>query len=62
MSESQLSDEQARLAKARAFFAAEEKMLKQDAVQAEKIKEEKGTVERNEGESTGEWLARRDED
>lgn len=61
MSESQLSDEQARLAKARAFFAAEEKMLKHETAEADKVKEEKGTVERKEGESTGEWLARRDE-
>ena len=61
MSESQLSDEEARLTKARAFFTAEEKMLKEETAEAEKIKEEKGTVEREEGESTGEWLARRDE-
>ncbi len=62
MSESQLSDEQGRLAKARAFFAAEEKMLTDDEREAERVKEEKGTVERLKGESTGEWLARRDKE
>lgn len=61
MSDNQPTDEQARLAKARAFFAAEEKMRKEDTTAAKKIKEEKGEIPRKEGESTGEWLARRDE-
>lgn len=60
MSESQLSDEQDRLAKAQAFFAAEEKMLNDDEREAERVKKEKGSVKRLEGESTGEWLVRRD--
>ena len=61
MSDKEQNEEQARLAKARAFFAAEETMRKEDTTEAKKIKEEKGEIPRKEGESTGEWLVRRDE-
>ena len=61
MSDAHLSEDELRLKKAREFFAANKKMQKEEETLAEKTKAEKGVVERLEGESTGEWLNRRDE-
>lgn len=46
--------------KAKEFFAAEKEMQAWEEVQARRAKEKKGELERQEGESTGEWLARKD--
>ncbi len=60
MTDDRLSEEEARLKKAREFFAAEKKLQKEEEILAQKSREEKGDVHRRDGESTGEWLARRD--
>ncbi len=46
--------------RAEEFFAAEQEMLEWEEKQAAKAKEDKRELEREPGETTGEWLARRD--
>ncbi len=54
-------DKQSERAKrAEEFFAAEQEMLEWEEKQAAKAKEKKTGLERQPGETTGEWLARRD--
>ncbi len=49
-----------RAKRAEEFFAAEQEMLEWEEKQAAKAKEDKHELEREPGETTGEWLARRD--
>ncbi len=49
-----------RAKRAEEFFAAEQEMLEWEEKQVAKAKEEKKELEREPGETTGEWLARRD--